>query len=528
MKILVVCQHYWPENFRVTEICEALAARGHQVTALVGLPNYPSGVVPAEYRHFRNRRQMRNGVEIRRCFEIGRRPGKLGLAVNYVSYMTSATVKALLLGRDYDVIYAYSTSPVLMSLPAAVLRCFTSKKLMIYVLDIWPACLAAMNVGEDALLYRFMKRVSRWVYRRADMLIYSSKRFQGYLRDVHGIEVPDAQYMPQFADDVFRAPLPPGPASDGINLVFAGNIGKVQAVEVLIRSAALLRDLPIRWHIVGDGSNEAACRELAAKLALGETVVFYGRRPLEDMPAFYAMADAMLVSMRDDISVNDTLPGKVQSYMAAGKPVLGSIAGETAYVIEQAGCGFCAPPDDPEAFAQVVRRFLSCEDREAMGERGRAYYDANFTKRDHMDRLEALLIARLVEADGGECRIGYGVPGIAPEAQPYACRVGAPWERKLHGAMRKLLDAEGYGSVLGTRRLIRDMERFDPDIIHLHNLHGCYLNLPMIFRALHRMHKPVLSMLADVSAGSKNVTIALSSAPIPSALGWMGPAAIIK
>ncbi len=391
MKILVVCQHYWPENFRVTEICEALAARGHQVTALVGLPNYPSGVVPVEYRHFRNRRQIRNGVEIRRCFEIGRRPGKLGLAVNYVSYMTSATVKALLLRRDYDVIYAYSTSPVLMSLPAAVLRCFTSKKLMIYVLDIWPACLAAMNVGEDALLYRFMKRVSRWVYRRADMLIYSSKRFQGYLRDVHGIEVPDAQYMPQFADDVFRAPLPLGPASDGINLVFAGNIGKVQAVEVLIRSAALLRDLPIRWHIVGDGSNEAACRELAAKLALGETVVFYGRRPLEDMPAFYAMADAMLVSMRDDISVNDTLPGKVQSYMAAGKPVLGSIAGETAYVIEQAGCGFCAPPDDPEAFAQVVRRFLSCEDREAMGKRGRAYYDAHFTKRDHMDRLEALL-----------------------------------------------------------------------------------------------------------------------------------------
>ena len=151
----------------------------------------------------------------------------------------------------------------------------------------------------------------------------------------------------------------------------------------------------------------------------------------------------------------------------------------------------------------------------------------------------ALDIARLVEADGGECRIGYGVPGIAPEAQPYACRVGAPWERKLHGAMRKLLDAEGYGSVLGTRGLIRDMERFDPDIIHLHNLHGCYLNLPMLFHALQQMHKPVLwtvgplratvpiSMLADASAGSKNVTIALSSAPTPSALGWMGPAAII-
>ena len=391
MKILVVCQHYWPENFRVTEICEALVERGHQVTALVGLPNYPDGVVPKEYRRFRNRRQTRNGVEIRRCFEIGRRPGKLGLAINYVSYMTSASVKALLLRRDYDVIYAFSTSPVLMSLPAALLRCFTSKKLMIYVLDIWPACLAAMNVGEDALLYRFMKRVSRWVYRRADMLIYSSSRFQEYLRAVHGIEVPESQYMPQFADDVFQEPLPPKPQTDVAELVFAGNVGKVQAVEVLIRAAALCRELPVRWHIVGDGSNEAACRELAASLELGDKVVFYGRRPLEEMPSFYAMADAMLVSMRDDISVNDTLPGKVQSYMAAGKPVLGSIAGETARVIEQSGCGYCVPPDDPEAFAQAVRRFLAAGDRAEMGARGRAYYDAHFTKRDHMDRLEAML-----------------------------------------------------------------------------------------------------------------------------------------
>ena len=110
-------------------------------------------------------------MEIRRCFEIGRRPGKLGLAVNYVSYMTSATVKALLLKRDYDVIYAFSTSPVLMSLPAAVLRCFKSKKLMIYVLDIWPACLAAMNVGEEALLYRFMKRVSRRTLHKAKKVV---------------------------------------------------------------------------------------------------------------------------------------------------------------------------------------------------------------------------------------------------------------------------------------------------------------------------------------------------------------------
>lgn len=392
MKILVICQHYWPENFRVTEICEALVQRGHSVTALAGLPNYPTGIIPKEYRFFRNRHQFRNGVEIKRCFEIGRRPGKVGLAINYVSYMLSACIKALLHKRDYDAIYAFSTSPVLMSLPAALLRCFTSKKLLIYVLDIWPACLAAMNVSEGSFLYAFMKRVSKWIYARADVLTYSSKRFQGYLQKVHQISVPDEWYMPQFADDVFAQPLPCKQSSKEKQLVFAGNIGKVQAVEVLIEAAALLRDEPVHWHIVGDGSNYEGCRQLAERLDLQNQITFYGRKPLEEMPSYYAMADAMIVSMRNDISVNDTLPGKVQSYMAAGKPVLGSIAGETSYVIQNAACGLCAPPDDPAAFAQVVRQFLAHPSPEQMGKNGREYYQEHFTKKHHMDQLEALLM----------------------------------------------------------------------------------------------------------------------------------------
>lgn len=392
MKILVVNQHYWPENFRVTEICEALAARGHQVTALVGLPNYPTGIIPEEYRRFSNRRQERNGVQIRRCFEIGRRPGKVGLAVNYVSYMTSATLKAFFMKKDFDVIYSFSTSPVLMSLPGAVLKLITRKPYVIYVLDIWPACLAAMNVRPESFFYRFMGKVSKWIYRRADVLLYSSKRFQQYMEDVHAIRVPDEHYMPQFADDVFESELPGKPEGKVTRLMFAGNIGKMQNVEVLLRAAALLRDEPLHWDIVGDGTSLEACRALAAELELSEKVTFHGRKPLEEMPAYYAMADAMLVSMRDHISVNDTLPGKVQSYMAAAKPVLGSIGGETAYVVQSAQCGYCAPPDDAEAFAGVVRRFLAApEEHKQLGENGRRYYAACFTKQYHMDKLEKLL-----------------------------------------------------------------------------------------------------------------------------------------
>ena len=159
----------------------------------------------------------------------------------------------------------------------------------------------------------------------------------------------------------------------------------------MIEAAALLRDEPVHWHIIGDGSNYDTCRQLTDKLDLDDKVTFYGRRPLEDMPQYYAMADAMIVSMRNDISVNDTLPGKVQSYMAAGKPVLGSIAGETSYVIEKAACGLCAPPDDPAAFAKTVRRFLSDPAPDKMGENGRIYYEKHFTKKHHMDQLEAML-----------------------------------------------------------------------------------------------------------------------------------------
>ena len=146
MKILVICQHYWPENFRVTEISEELVRRGHQVTALVGLPNYPTGNIPEEYRHHQNRRQVRNGVEIRRCFEIGRKPGKAGLALNYVSYMLSACHQALWMKKDFDVIYAFSTSPVLMSLPGAFLRTLWPKK---KVADLYHGHLAGLPCGDE-------------------------------------------------------------------------------------------------------------------------------------------------------------------------------------------------------------------------------------------------------------------------------------------------------------------------------------------------------------------------------------------
>ena len=390
MKILVVYQHYKPEPFRIHEICEDLVKRGHSVTALVGLPDYPTGKIPKEYRFFRKRNENINGVDVRRCFEIGRKNTKIGLAFNYISYMLSASLKVLWIQHDYDVVYAYNTSPVLMAVPALVYRVFFKTKVLLHVMDIWPACLAAMNVRNGHPLYIWMTRVSRNIYKKADRIVYSSKRFQAYFKTVHHLDVPAENYLPQFADDVFGT-LPECDPSGYTELVFAGNIGHMQGVETLIQAAAILKNKPIRWHILGNGSNYESCIALAKELELENTVIFYGRKPVEDMPKFYAMADALLVSMRAEEYVTYTLPGKVQSYMAAGKPILGSIGGEAEDIINEAQCGLCAPGDDPEAFAKTVMMFMNDDRREEMGKNARKYYETHFAKQELMDTLEQML-----------------------------------------------------------------------------------------------------------------------------------------
>ena len=180
MNIAVVYQHYYPEPFRLTDICEELVKRGHTVTVYTGLPNYPHGNIPKKYKMFKNRLEYRNGVKIVRTFEIGRKKGKLGLALNYLSYTISSVWKSIFAPLDFDVIFAYSTSPILMSLPGIVLKKRSGKKLLLYIMDVWPACLSAMNVKETDLLYKFMKKVSKFVYSRCDMLTYSSRAFKTY------------------------------------------------------------------------------------------------------------------------------------------------------------------------------------------------------------------------------------------------------------------------------------------------------------------------------------------------------------
>lgn len=394
MKILTVCQYYHPEPFRVHEVCEELAKRGHEVTVLTGLPNYPMGIIPDEYKNGAHRDEVINGVRIIRVTERPRKPGRVGLARNYISFVWHGILKVLFMKKDFDVIFVYQLSPVLMAIPAFVAKWLSrSSRIAVYCLDLWPASLASLGVEEDSLFYRFMKKVSIRIYKGADVIGYTSRMFERYFHEELGIDDKEFMHIPQFADELFSGISENDfPKDEGhINYVFAGNVGMMQSVDTIIRAAAIVKDERIRWHIVGDGFALDECRKLCDDMNMNDKVSFYGRLPVEEMPRFYDMADAMLVTLSGNELISYTLPGKVQSYMAAHKPILGSANGETMSVIEEADCGRCAPAEDAKQLALLADEMAASDDFTRMGSNSRRYYDLHFTKKDHIDRIEKLL-----------------------------------------------------------------------------------------------------------------------------------------
>lgn len=387
MKILVVSQHYWPEAFPSTDLCEGLAQLGHEVHVITDIPNYPMGYIFPEYKNGQNRHQERGGVTISRAFTIGRRSGTLFRLLNYYSFALSSTWMCQRLKDKYDVVLTIQSSPIMMVSGALTYAKRHKKKCLFYTMDLWPASLAAGGVGENSPIYKLFHRVSKRLYRKADRILITSGMFRGYLKAQFGIDDEKIGYLPQYAAAQFDN-MPDTPPKDTIDLMFAGNVGAAQSLTTVLDAAKALRELShLRFHIVGDGSELENLKAIAAEQGL-ENVIFHGRRPAEDMPRYYAMADAMLVTLTADPFIGMTLPAKVQSYMAAGKPIVAAANGEIPAVVQQAGCGFCAPAEDGTGLADAIRQFLACPDRDRLGRNAKAYYEANFTRRLFMEKLE--------------------------------------------------------------------------------------------------------------------------------------------
>lgn len=399
MKILVVCQYYYPEPFRISDICESLVKSGHDVTVLTGLPNYPEGIVLNDYRHGKKRNETISGVKVTRCFEIGRGNGHLKLFLNYFSYALSATLKALFMKEEFDVVLVNQLSPVMMGIPAIAYKKKHHKKILFYCLDLWPDSLAAGGIKENSIIYKIFYKISKWIYKSADMILVTSSMFEEYFRNILQINTDNIKHLPQYAEDLFMQKqeadvieVAASTENKTYNFVFAGNIGDMQSVETIIKAAGELNmNGNIFFHIVGDGSKLEECKKFAGELKL-KNIRFYGRRPVEDMPQFYRMADAMLITLKDNKALSYTLPGKVQSYMAAGKPIIGAINGETRLVISETACGFSCEAENYKGLADLILKFCGSDEKEQMATNAQKYYLENYNRDKFMTALEDALI----------------------------------------------------------------------------------------------------------------------------------------
>ena len=383
MKILVVCQYYYPEPFRLPDLCEEMVQRGHSVTILTGVPNYPMGEIYPGYEKGKKRVEDINGVHVIRTWTYPRGTGAIKRFLNYFSYPISAWFKAGKLSSDFDVVLVNQQSPVMMCWPAIRYGKKHHKPVIMYCMDLWPASLVAGGVGTNSFIYRMFYRLSRNAYRAMGKILVTSQMFKDYLKEQFGIEESKMSYLPQYAEGIFEYLKPRNPDGN-TNLVFAGNIGTAQSLDTVIDAAAQVPEVKV--HLVGDGVELERLRDKA-----GTNVVFHGRQPLEDMPKYYAMADAMIVSLQADPVLSLTLPGKVQTYMASGKPIIGVADGETKATIEDAHCGYCGRAEDVDELVKNMRRFVESNDKEQLGLNARKYYEEHFLREKFMDKLESEL-----------------------------------------------------------------------------------------------------------------------------------------
>lgn len=396
MRILMVCQHYWPEHFQITEVCEELVHRGHDVTALVGVPNFPTGVVPDAYQNGENRNQIRNGVRIIRVEEAPRRPGVVGLARNYWSYMRSADRKLRDLDDEYDVIFAYQLSPVLMVEPAMRAKRMLSAPVLLYCADIWPDAVRAMLPERLSFLMPAIQVVSTRIYKDADMVATNSRAYIDCFELVHGLDRDRCRYLPQYADDDYLDMDFSVERTEKVRFMVMGNIGKLQYLHVLMEAVDLLKERDdFELHIVGEGSAMDDLVSFVESHNLGGHVIFHGRHPVESMPSFYCMADACVLTLHVPGApwISSTLPSRLQGYMAAGKPVIAAVDGSAAEVIAESGCGASVSGTDSEGLASLISDFIDHREKYAdCGERGRDYFRRHFMRGRYMDEIESLLI----------------------------------------------------------------------------------------------------------------------------------------
>ncbi len=398
-KILIVTNHFYPEVFRINDVAFDLAAKGFDVTVVTSVPDYPEGRTFPGYGVFKRRREMVNGVDVIRVPVVTRGNNKFRLILNYLSFLISAVARAsvLVVQKRFDCVVVHQTSPVTVGIPAAIVSMMQRIPMYFWVLDLWPESLTAAGGIRNKFILGIFARLTQWLYRKSTKILISSKGFSKSICE-KGNFADKLVYFPNWADDelITPQPMPEGielpSMPEGFRIMYAGNIGEAQNFECIMDAAKRLKGTDVRWLLVGDGRKRGWVNEFVDKNELHNNVKLLGQFPIGAMPALFAQADILLVSLKDEFIFNNTVPAKLQAYMASGKPVLAFINGEGATIVDDANCGFVVPAGDVDALVTTINeKIRKCSILPSLGENGKKYCELNFKKDKVLSKLYALL-----------------------------------------------------------------------------------------------------------------------------------------
>ncbi len=396
-RILIVGQHFYPENFRINDIATGFIEKGYKVDVLCGIPNYPSGSFYKGYGYFKKRKESYNGADVYRCGEIPRgNNSSLRIFLNYIWYpLTSMLNIPRVLFKKYHKIFIYQTSPVMMGWAGLFLGRVKRVERTVYVLDIWPENLFTVLDVQNKFLRKIAFAYSRYLYRKPEKLIVLSEQCKDYMKS-YLKESQQVEVIHQYCEDFYTEKKSDEQLvlryKDSFNIVFTGNLSPAQSLPTAISAVEILKNEGIenfKLIVVGDGMSRGELEAEVESRGLCEFIDFVGSFDALDMPKFFDIADTMIATMADIDNFDLTIPAKISSYIAAGKPLCVAMNGAAADLIHEIGCGVCSPSGDEKALADNLKYLINLDKEQIleMGEKASDYHKKVGCREKVLDKI---------------------------------------------------------------------------------------------------------------------------------------------
>lgn len=390
--ILVISQYFYPETFRINDMCQEWVKRGYKVTVITGIPNYPMGKFFDGYGYTKKRKEIWNGINIVRIPLIPRGKTSIGMVANYLSFVASGYIVNIFTDVKADYVFTFEVSPM----SQALIGCWYAKKHHVphylYVQDLWPENVITVTGISNPVIIKPINKMVDYIYANSDQIFTTSPSFaETICSRLVKVNQKKVHYWPQYAEEFYhpceRKMIKEIPDDDSFKVIFTGNIGTAQGLEILPKAAELLKEENIKFVIVGDGrylkefNNEIKQRKVQKKF------IMIPRQPAERIPELLCACDAAFLSFQNDPLWKKTIPAKLQSYMACGMPIIASAEGETERVIKKANCGVCCKIGDVDGLSDCIRK-LADQDISKMADNSRRYFEKYFSKQNLMDEMD--------------------------------------------------------------------------------------------------------------------------------------------